>query len=100
MGIQPSYSTDGGATWTFPNSFAEFVGFDATYTGNVSAPATFALPAGLPLRVGIGPFSFSGATGIAAGGRCHVLAQAQSLSGSSSPFDEPDVSTDRRPDGS
>jgi hypothetical protein len=99
MGIQPLYSTDGGATWNFPNTFAERVGFDSIYEGNVSSPATFTLPAGLPLRVGVGPFSFAGATGIASGGRCHILVQAQSVSGSSSPFDEADVSTDRRPDG-
>ncbi len=89
LGIQPTYSTDGGANWDFPNTNAEMVGFDATYVGNVSSPATFTLPANLPLRVGVGAYSVAGATSIAAGGRCHVLVRSQSLTGSSAPYDLP-----------
>jgi hypothetical protein len=99
MGIQPLYSTNGGASWIFPNTFAQRVGFDATFEGNVSSPAAFTLPAGSNLAVGVGVFSVAGATGIVAGGRCHVLVTVQSLSGTSSPYDA-EHSSGGKPDGS
>jgi len=100
MGIQPLYSTDLGATWSFPNTYAQFVTFDSVYSGNASVPTTFTLPAGMPLRVGVGTFTNGGATLMASGGRCHVLVQVQSRSGSASPFDQPVPDAGRAPDGS
>jgi hypothetical protein len=100
MAIQPIYSTDGGATWTFPNTYGSSVGFDAAYTGHVTSPATFTLGAGVPLRVAVGAFSDAGATGIAAGGTCFILVHAQSLSGTASPFDDVEDQPGVRPEGS
>jgi hypothetical protein len=100
MGIQPIYSTNGGATWNFPNGIAAYVTFDTSYWGHVTSPATFTLPAGLPLRVAVGPYSQAGATGVATGGRCFILVHAQSLSGTASPFDDVEDQPGVRPEGS
>lgn len=86
MAIQPLYSTNGGSSWNFPNGLGQRVGFDSSYVGNVSSPTAFTLPAGVPLAVGVGAFTVSGATNIAEG-RCHIVVETQSLSGSTSPFD-------------
>ncbi len=87
IAVQPLYSDDSGATWKFPNTLAERVGFDNLYTGHVTSEATFTVAAGKTVMVAQGVASYSGATAIAANGRCHILVRQQSVTGASSPYD-------------
>jgi hypothetical protein len=89
IGVQPLYSLDGGTTWVAPNAQPETVGLDAAYTGHVTSEATFQVPATKTVVVAQGIASVSGATGMAANGRCHTLVRVQSVTGSSSPYDVP-----------
>jgi hypothetical protein len=90
IGVQPLYSIDNGVTWVAPNTQPETVGLDATYTGHVTSEAMFQVPATKTVLVAQGIASISGATGIAANGRCHTLVRVQSVTGGSSPYDVPD----------
>ena len=89
VGMQLLYTDDGNTqNWkVVPSAQAMVAGSTSDFYGSPSSSGVLIVPAGTPIKLGIGVFSVTGDTGIA-DLRCNLTARIQSRTGSGTPFDE------------
>ena len=88
VGLQILYTLDGNTNnWLVATPNAQVASADSTSWGSVSNSAVIQVPAGAPVKLGVGVLTASGSANVA-DSRCTLTGQIQSRTGSGTPFDE------------